>query len=81
MVKNITIEITMQNFHPPHKLTHDSIEYEFIRDYTVNKKGDKLSERCYLYLQLNKIDKGKERPFVQSQLQWMIDNPNYLSQK
>jgi hypothetical protein len=71
----------MDKFNPTIKLTSDGIEYEFIRDYTVNKKGDKLSEKCYLYRQLNKIDKGKEQPFVKSQIQWMIDNPNYSSQK
>ena len=71
----------MQTLHPPHKLTHDGIDYEFLRDYIVNKNGSRLSERCYIYLQLNKIDKGKERPFVQSQIQWVVDNPNYSSDK
>ena len=71
----------MVKFNPPHKSTHDGIEYELIRDYIINKNGSRLSERCYLYRQLNKFDKGKEHSFVQSQLQWMVDNPNYSSQK
>ena len=71
----------MQNFHPPPKLTHDGIEHEYVRDYIINVKGLRLSERCYIYRQLNKFDKGKEHPFPLSQLQWMINNPNYKSEK
>jgi hypothetical protein len=71
----------MQIFLPPRKLTHDDIGYEYVRDYIINAKGLRLSERCYIYRQLNKFDKGKECPFPLSQLQWMIDNPNYKTDK
>jgi hypothetical protein len=71
----------MQSFHPPQKLTHDGIDYEYVRDYIINDKGLRLPQRCYIYRQLNKADKGKEFPFPLSQLKWMIENPNYSSDK
>lgn len=71
----------MQKFNPPHKLTHDSIDYEYVRDYIINSKGLRMPSRQYVYRQLNKFDKGKEVVFPLSQLKWMIDNPNYSSQK
>ena len=71
----------MQVFKPPLKLIHDGIDYEYVRDYIINAKGLRLSQRCYIYRQLNKADKGKECPFPLSQLKWMIETPNYKSEK
>lgn len=70
----------MHNFIPPPKLTHDGIEYQFVRDYIVNSKGLRMPSRQFVYLQLNKFSKGRECVFPFAQLKWMIDNPNYKSE-
>ena len=62
-------------FTPPKNISHDGTEYEFVKDYIFSlKNGDRLSEKCYLYLQLNKIGKEQEIPLVEGQIHWMLNN-------